>query len=43
MPSSPQAELVANGTLYRYYDLSEISNVLLTTGIAYEHRTSISV
>jgi outer membrane protein OmpA-like peptidoglycan-associated protein len=26
-----QAELVANGTLYRYYDLPEISNVLLTT------------
>jgi outer membrane protein OmpA-like peptidoglycan-associated protein len=26
-----QLELVANGTLYRYYDLPEISNVLLTT------------
>ena len=26
-----QAELVANGTLFRYYDLPEISNILLTT------------
>jgi outer membrane protein OmpA-like peptidoglycan-associated protein len=30
-----QAELVANGTLYRYYDLPEISNVLLTTAYRY--------
>ena len=26
-----EADIVANGTLYRYYDLPEISNVLLTT------------
>ena len=28
---APQAEIVANGTLYRDYDFPEISNVLLTT------------
>jgi outer membrane protein OmpA-like peptidoglycan-associated protein len=30
-PGSQEAEIVANGTLYRYYDFPEISNVLLTT------------
>jgi OmpA-OmpF porin, OOP family len=30
-PGATEAEIVANGTLYRYYDLPEISNVLLTT------------
>ncbi len=30
-PGAQQAEIVANGTLYRYYDFPEISNVLLTT------------
>jgi OmpA-OmpF porin, OOP family len=30
-PGAEQAELVANGTLVRYYDLPGISNVLLTT------------
>ncbi|MGA3020168.1 MAG: OmpA family protein, partial [Bryobacteraceae bacterium] len=30
-PGATEAEIVANGTLYRYYDLPDISNVLLTT------------
>jgi outer membrane protein OmpA-like peptidoglycan-associated protein len=30
-PGAEQAEIVANGTLYRNYDFPEISNVLLTT------------
>jgi outer membrane protein OmpA-like peptidoglycan-associated protein len=30
-PGAQEAELVANGTLSRYYDFPEISNVLLTT------------
>jgi len=30
-PGAQEAEVVANGTLYRYYDFPEISNVLLTT------------
>ena len=30
-PGAQQAEIVANGSLYRFYDFPEISNVLLTT------------
>ena len=30
-PGAQEAEVVANGTLYRYYEFPEISNVLLTT------------
>jgi len=30
-PEAQEAEVVANGALYRYYDFPELSNVLLTT------------
>ncbi|HLJ51718.1 MAG TPA: OmpA family protein [Bryobacteraceae bacterium] len=30
-PGAQEAEIVANGSLYRYYDFPELSNVLLTT------------
>ena len=30
-PGAQEADIVANGSLYRYYDFPELSNVLLTT------------